>query len=60
MKFSGLACLYIKNNCGKFRCKQTSMRKVIALVFKWRIMRRSAPCAFERMTHICVIQLRRC
>jgi len=23
-------------------------------------MRRSSPCAFERMTHICVIQLRRC
>jgi len=23
-------------------------------------MRRSAPCAFERMTHICVIQQRRC
>ena len=26
-------CLVMKNICGKFRCKQTSMRKVIALEF---------------------------
>jgi len=33
MQFSGLACLDMKNICGKFRCKQTSTRKVIALAF---------------------------
>jgi len=33
MKFSGLAYLDMKNICGKFRCKQTSTQKVIALVF---------------------------
>jgi len=71
MKFSGWACLNMKKICGKFRCKQTSTRKVIALAFiyanphltyliEWR-MRHSAPCAFERrMTHTCVNQRRRC
>jgi len=33
VKFSGLACLDMKNSCGNFRCKQTSTRKVIALAF---------------------------
>jgi len=33
MKFSGLACLDMKNICGKFRYKLTSMRKVIALAY---------------------------
>jgi len=31
--FSGILCLVLENTCGKFRCKQTSMRKVIALAF---------------------------
>jgi len=34
MKFSGLACLDMKNICGKFRCKQTRTQKVIGLAFK--------------------------
>jgi len=33
MKFSGLACLDMKNICGKFRCKQTITQKVITLAF---------------------------
>jgi len=33
MKFSGLACLDMKNICGKFHCKQTSTWKVITLAF---------------------------
>jgi len=33
MKFSGLACIDMKNICGKFRCKQTSTQKVFALAF---------------------------
>jgi len=33
MKFSGLMCLVMKTICGKFRCKQTSTRSVIALAF---------------------------
>jgi len=33
MKFSGLACLDVKNICGIFRCEQTSTRKVIMLAF---------------------------
>jgi len=33
MKFLGLACLDTKSICGKFRCKQRSTRKVIALGF---------------------------
>jgi len=33
MKFSGWACLDMKTICGKVRCKQTSIRKVIALAF---------------------------
>jgi len=46
MKISGIMCPVMKNICGKFHCQQTSMRKVIALVFiyaylacsiKWRI-----------------------
>ena len=36
-KFSGLACLDMKNICGKFRCKQIRMRKVIPLLFEWRM-----------------------
>jgi len=32
-----LACLDMKNICRKFRCKQTSTQKVVALVFEWRI-----------------------
>jgi len=31
MKFSGLACLDMKNICEKIHCKQTSTQKVIAL-----------------------------
>ena len=37
MKFSGLASRDMKNIFGKLHCKQTSTRKVIALVFEWRI-----------------------
>jgi len=33
MKFSGITCPVIKNVCGKFCCKQTNTRKVIALTF---------------------------
>jgi len=31
--FSGLACLDMKNICGKFHCKPTSTQKVNALAF---------------------------
>jgi len=37
LKVSGLACLDMTNICRICRCKQTSMRKIIALVFEWRI-----------------------
>jgi len=70
MKFSGLASLHMKNICGKFRCKQTSTRKVIALAFvhvnphpvysiEWRIYA-SFPNLCIWTTHTCVIQQQRC
>ena len=63
MKFPGIMCLVMKNICGKFRCKQTSSRKVIALAFiyvnphlAYSMNDAYMPCAFERMTHMCVNQ----
>jgi len=51
-KFSGLACLDMKNICGKFRCKQNKYAKSYRIVFECdSYMRRSTLCAFERMTH---------
>jgi len=71
MKFSGLACLDINNVCGKFRCKQQVREKLSRWCLYTSIhtrhiklndayMHRSTPCAFEHMTHICVIQHQRC
>ena len=63
MKFPGIMCLVMKDICGKFRCKQTSSRKVIALAFiyvnphlAYSMNDAYMPCAFERMTHMCVNQ----
>jgi len=70
MKFSGLACLDIRTFVENFvankqvREKLSRWRLYTSIRRTWHIqlddacMRRSAPCAFEHMTHICVIQRR--